>query len=374
MLHPRLTPLGSSTPVWLASVGPYGSWGDLAYTTRWGDGACGMYEASWTMPLPADFEHPLLRRGTLVELMDGSYRVGSPLVLSEPAVGSGLEDPWSFVATGIGREVEGDNSFYAFRASDGETTAIPSEAVDKAITDGWRITGRLASVPTSAIGGSATTDELMTVGSLLNAAGDSLAKRWGVNSDNYVFLSVDPTTPTYHVTPGAAALGTTDTDYASVVKLRYTDSTTGRFTTVTSTNTQTDTRFGRRTYGVNLTAQAAMSAATAQGFADGILAKFKGRMGWTNGFTLTSNQITTAGGVPADLSVLAEDVSKGCMVRLHGIWSDLLEFTGQTWLDVVVAEAKLVDGGQTIQLNPLGMAPRDLAAVVEEITGYKDAA
>ena len=88
MLHPKLTGL-DGTSLWLASIGPYGAWGDLTYQTRWDVGACGMYEASWTMPLPAQFEHNLLRRGTLVELMDGPYRVGSPLVLSEPSVGSG---------------------------------------------------------------------------------------------------------------------------------------------------------------------------------------------------------------------------------------------------------------------------------------------
>jgi hypothetical protein len=41
---------------------------------RYGEGACGMFEASWSMPLPPDFSHPLLRRGTLVELMDGPWR------------------------------------------------------------------------------------------------------------------------------------------------------------------------------------------------------------------------------------------------------------------------------------------------------------
>jgi hypothetical protein len=80
------------------------------------------------------------------------------------------------------------------------------------------------------------------------------------------------------------------------------------------------------------------------------------------------------GGVPADLSKVAEDVGAGCMVRLQGIWSDLLEFTGQTWLDIVIGQAQYVDGAQTIQLSPIGLAARDLASVVEEVTGYKDAA
>src|SRR3954465_13437990 len=132
MLHPRLTPvggtIGGSSSVWLASVGTYGYWADLQLKTPWGDGASGMYEAQWTMPLPPNFSHPLLRRGTLVEIMDGPYRVGSPLILSEPTVGSGLQDPWQFVAAGIGRDVEGENSFYAADGS-GNATTVPTTAV-----------------------------------------------------------------------------------------------------------------------------------------------------------------------------------------------------------------------------------------------------
>lgn len=374
MLVPWLTSLDGAQRIPLYLVGKTGAWSDPTYTTRWGDGACGNYEASWTMPLPSGFSHPLLRRGTLVELMDGPYRVGSPFVMSEPAVGAGFEDPWQFTATGIGRDVEGANSFFCFRLSDGETTAIPSEAVDFAMSDGWRIAGRLASVPTSAIGGTATTEELMTVGSLLNATGDQAGQHWGVNSDNYLFFAADPTTPTYHVTPGAAALGTADDDYASVVRLRYNDSSTGTYKTVSATNTQTDTRFGRKNYAVNLTGAGAMSSATAQTYANGILAKFKGRLGWTNGLTLTSNEILTLGGVPASLSKVAEDVGNGCMVRLYGIYNDLLEFNGQMWLDIVIGEAKYVDDAQTIVLSPAGLAPRVLSAIVEDVTGYKDAA
>jgi hypothetical protein len=73
--------------------------------------------------------------------------------------------------------------------------------------------------------------------------------------------------------------------------------------------------------------------------------------------------------VPADLSKVAEDVGTGCMVRLHGIFDDLLETTGNTWLDIIIGEAKYADGAQTIDLSPLGLAARDLASVVEAVTG-----
>jgi hypothetical protein len=376
VLHLRLTPIGNtpggSASKWLAQIGPTGSWGDLSFSTRWGDGASGMFEASWTMALPPGFEGPLLRRGTLVEIFDGPWRIGSPLILSEPAVGAGLDEPWSFNATGIGREVEGDNSFFCFRTSDGETTTVPSEAVDYAIANGWRIAGRDSNVPTGAIGGTATTDELMTVGSLLNEVNKVYTTRWAVNGENVLKFYADPTSPTYQISPGAVALGTADDDFASVVKFRYIDSTTGKATTVTSTNTNVAARFGNRTYGVNRVNMPAMSAATAQGYADAILALSKGRLAWTNGLTVTPNEILTMGGRPADLSKVAEDVGNGCMVRLHGIWSDLLEYNGQTWLDIVIGEAKYTDGAQTIQLNPIGLAARDLASFAEAVTGYKD--
>ncbi len=373
MLHPRLTSVDGTQVAWLATIGPYGSWGDLSYRTRWGEGACGMYEASWTMPLPAGFEHPLLRRGTLVELMAGSYRVGSPLVLAFPTVGAGLEEPWTCTSTGIGRDVEGDHSFYAFRLSDGAATAVPSEAAAFAKAHGWRVDSVGSSVPTGAVGGSSTTDELMTCGSLFNAAAESGSTRWGVNSDNAVFFAADPTTPTYQVTPGAVALGSSDDGYATVVWGRYHDSTVDSYLTVSATDSDVEDAFGRKEYAASLIPLGPMSAAAAQAFTDGILARTKGRLAWTNNLTLTSNQLLTMGGVPADLSMVAEDVGRGNgMVRLHGIWSPLLEFNGQTYLDVVMGEAQLVDGDQQIQLSPMGMAPRDFAKVIEEVTGYKD--
>jgi hypothetical protein len=120
---------------------------------------------------------------------------------------------------------------------------------------------------------------------------------------------------------------------------------------------------------VDATKLGAINTSDAQNLADGILAKSKGRLAWGNSMTLTSNEILTAGGVPASLPKVREDVGNGCMVRLHGLFDDLLETTGATYLDVILGEAKLVDGAQAIDLSPLGLAPRNLAAVVESITG-----
>lgn len=378
MLHPRLTPsgatLGGSSSVWLTTIGTYGAWSDLTITTRWGQGASGMYEAQWAMPLAADFEHPLLRRGTLIELMHSAYRVGSSLMLSEIRAGSGFDEPWSFVATGIGREAEGETSYYALDGS-GNISITPSTAVDAAIARGLPWAGRGGSVPTSAVG--ASTSELQSLGSLLSAAGDSVAQRWGVEQDNIVRFKSDPTTPTYEVVPNAAALGTADDDYASVVLVRYSNSGAGgALATVSSpaSASAVEQRYQRREFAVDLTSLGQISTSMAQSFADGILAKSKGRLAWTNGLTLTSNELLTIGGKPAPLGKVLTDVGTGCLVRLHGIWSDLLASTGQTYLDVIVGEAKYVAGAPTIDLNPLGLAPRHLAAVIESVTGIAIAA
>ena len=364
MVHPLLTPVGSSTPVWLAAVGTYGSWSDLSWTTRWGDGACDMFEASWAMPLPPDFEHPLLRRGTLVELMEGPYRIGSPLILSEPARGTGVGDPWRFTATGIGREVEGDNSFYAFDGSL-NATAIPTTAVDQAIARGWRITGRNSSVSATQVGASSTTDPLNTVGALLNASTDALTLRWGVGDDNLLYYYSDPTTPTWHVIPEAAALGRADDGYASGVYVRYVNSSGGAHATVSAVDSQQAAKYGVREYPVDLTSLGPISTGTATAYAASILSKSKGRLAWTNGLTLTSNDILTVGGVPADLSM----VQAGQMLRIKDTFNDLLDYNGQTWLDIIIGETKYTDGALTIDINPLGLAARDLAHIVEEVTG-----
>lgn len=372
MLHPRLS-LTGGTPTFLATVGPYGAWSDLAYSFRYGEGACGTAEASWSMPLPADFEHPLLRRGTLVELMDGPWRVGSPLILSEPARGG--DGAWSFTAFGVGREVEGPDSWYALDGSL-NTSVDLQVAIDRAISDGLPWDGRDASI----FSGSFSTlvdAPPMTLGALLTNGADYLSKRWGVGQDNIVRFLTDPTTPTYHVVPGAAALGVADDDYASVVIVRYKDSGAGgALTSASATESTVNTRYGRREFLADLSGDdyAAMDVTTANAFATGILAKSKGRLGWTNGLTLTSQEILTSGGVPANLSKVAEDVGNGCMIRLHGIFNDLLEYNGQTYLDLIIGEAKLVDGAQTIDLSPLGLAARDLASVVEAVTGMASVA
>lgn len=373
-LHPRLTPLGAeiggSSSRWLAEIGPYGAWSDLQYVTRWGEGACGNFEASWAMPLPSGFEHPLLSRGTIVELMHQGIRVGSPFVMADPGRGSGLSDPWRITCTGVGREVEGESSYYAFDSS-GDATNTPSEAVDEAIANkGLPWGGRDASVPTVWFG-DVTPEGVQTIGALLTGAATHEGKRWLVDASNVLTFRADPTAPAYELTPGVAQLGTADDGYASTVIVRYLDAGAGAAAkSATATNAEVEARFGHREFLVDLTGneRGPITATQAQDYAAGLLANSKGRLAWTNSFTVTSNELLTMGGVPADLSLVAERVGTGVMVRVHGLWDDLLEFTGKTYIDVLIGEAVYADGSPTIELKPAGLAPRDMAAVVEAVT------
>lgn len=370
MLHPRLSG-GSAEPVWLAEIGDFGAWGDLKRTTRWGTGASGNFEVSLTMPLPVDFEHPLLRRGARLEVMDGDLRVGSSLAIAQITRGS-LDKPWEIVAEGVGRLAEGRSSFYALDGS-GAVTTTPEIAVDAAIARGLKWAGPDATIPGLPIGAAG---EPVPLGDLLNSAvittGSPGATHWGVWDEDLVGFRDDPTEPAYQVVLQNLTLSVADDSFATVVYVRYTDVGTGLNATVHSPAAAppAETEFDRQEYLVPLTDRPAMSAAAAQDYADGIYEAVMGRLAFTDRLTLTADELQTIGGERSDLTM----VEAGQMVRLQGITSQLLEYDGLTYFDIVIGQGIHTDGAQTIDIAPTGLAARDLAAIVEDITGWATAA
>lgn len=359
MIHPRIA------GVWAGELGPYGAWGDVTWSTRWESGAVGMFEASFTMPLPAGFSHRVLVRGSRVELMRKGRRVGSSLVITQIERGTSGE-PWTITCEGVGRLVEGQSSFYAFDAA-GAATTTPSVAVDQAIVRGLPWAGRDASVPTTAFG---TPAEPQAIGALLDSVADANGTHWGVGDDDKVAFYSDPTTPVWQLAPPAPQLGTAGDDYATVVYVRYTNSATGTNATVHSpaTTPADEDVTGRQEYLANLTNAAgypSMTTATAQGYADAIYARAKRRIAFTDRLEVTSNQLLTIGGQAADLS----QVRAGQMVRANGVRDPLLASTGKTYLDFVIGETSCTDGAQTVGIAPAGLAARDFASVIEDITG-----
>jgi hypothetical protein len=170
-------------------------------------------------------------------------------------------------------------------------------------------------------------------------------------------------------------MGTADDDYATIVYVRYTNSSGGLNATVHSpaATPAAEDVTGRQEYLANLTESAdypPMSTATAQAYADGIYAQAQRRVTFTDRLTVTSNQLLTMGGDAADLSMVAA----GQMVRANGVRDPLVAYTGKTWLDFVIGEARYTAGAQTVDIAPAGLSARDIAAIVEDITGMAAAA
>src|SRR5690606_35138676 len=116
-------------------------------------------------------------------------------------------------------------------------------------------------------------------------------------------------------------------------------------------------RWGRSETTVDLTTRKPMTEAQAIEIVDGMLVKAGPRLGYTNGLELTADQITR-GGVRANLSL----IRAGQMVRLHGVRDEL---TGTPYHDIVIGEVRHEAEAQTVYIEPLGLAARNLTAVLE---------
>lgn len=328
---------------WLTSLG---WWGELTVTHRW---PFGCWETTWQMALQP-FERPRsLVRGASVELFHGPDRIWSG-TLTDPNWDTG-----EFVAQGHCRPAETTQALTTL----GESSSTPDAAIDAAIARGalnWVRPASLSSVPFAE---SDTTEQLNTVAALLDAWSDEQSLRWAVDADRRVYAASDPTTPAWYVMPGSGVLGVADEDYVTDVYGRY-RTPTGTFATASAQDRSQGV--GVREIGVDLTRLGRLSSMRAAAVCAGILAKTKARTGWTNGITVTPEQITTLGGVPAHPSL----VVAGQVVRLQG----LLDERGfATSTDVVLGETVWNVTAGTLDLNPVGLAARDLASIVAAAGG-----
>lgn len=331
---------------WLHQIGSYS---DLTITDRWPGGN---FEASWTMELPVGYTHPALHNDAPVQVLDGAFGVWTGR-LTEPN-----RSTWECVAAGLSRQASSGSSGIAYMALDGSgnSTNVPDTAIDAAIARGlpWV---RRASFSSTAY--AASTDSLSSLGDLLDGVADEQGKRWAVWADGAVILAADPTTPSWHLTPGAADLGYADDEYASTIVGRYLRSSDLTYQTVIVTDADAEANRGHREYPVDLTPLGPTTSTRATSIANSILAKGKSRLGWTNGIEAGSWDITTPGGIPADLTL----INAGDMIRLHGIWDERLSVP---YLDVVIGERQYQVGEQTVQLTPVDYQARTLASVVED--------
>lgn len=323
--------------VWLGATGlPYG---DLAWTDR-ADG--GNFEASWSMSLGYGSRPSPLFHGAKVEICLGPVRRW---------YGEVTETDWngdSFTATGISQRAY---DFPAINGS-GQTSTTPDTIIDTAITLGWNVT-RSATFGAVPLVNGDTTEDINYVGPILTEFAAYYGARWGVWGDGAVRAYYPPTQYDYLLAPGAIELGETVEDTFTAVTLRYLDSTSGVLATVGAGTSGPGVRFHIE----NVADKGPMSAGTATAIAQNLVAAGSSSQGWSNGAEVSSAQLLTPGGVPAELAA----VTAGQMIRAVVIGDQ-----GQGYRDLVIGEAKYAAGADVISLAPVGTVATSLSDVIED--------
>lgn len=319
-------------------------WGELTYATT-ADGGC--KDASWRMDLPPTYTNPVLTRGQIVEIKNGPWNAWTGF-LTEPD----MDDDWTFNALGLSKL----GKDYLCFGSGGATTSIPNTAIDQAISRGLPWT-RPNSISATAFTTGDSTAAINYIGDMLDAWAPANGKRWGVNANREVYAVSDPGTPTYFATPGSGRFGLADDDYASDLYIRYVTS-GGGYATTSVADTVARAQFLRREYPVDATQSGLLTVGQAQAIGNGLLAKGKARLGYTNGGEFTKYELTTPGGQPACL----EMVKGGELVRMFGVLNE----QGQPlpYVDWVIGETLYEAGADTITLTPVGLVERTLSDVL----------
>lgn len=326
---------------WLSSLAAVG---DLHLTYRW---PLGCWEASWSMALSPYEQPPMLVRDAAVTVV-----LGGGVVFA----GELLEPDWAearFVAAGACRSAE---SALCLTAA-GKTTTVPNEAVDQAAARGMLTFGRGSTSLSSTAFAAGETVQLNTVAALLDAWAEEQGVRWYVGPDRLVRTATDPTTPRWYILPGAGELGVATETLAGRVVGNWLDA--DRQPQVTAVGS------GRPEVAVDMTNKGRITLARATALLNSILAKAGPAAGsWTNGITVTRDQIITIGGVHPHLGAVASSVAGGAMMRLldHRDPRNGLPYT-----DVVIGEAPWNVTDDTLTLNPVGLAARDLASIFARV-------
>lgn len=323
-------------------------WGDLVVTHRW---PLGSWECRWSMPLAPWQRHPLIKEDAPV-----TVRVGPWPIWAGQLADAGW-DEGEMVSVGAGRQAEGAPAFDGM----GATTTIPDVAVDQAIADGFVDWTRPASLSAVAFGAEGETDRVNYLAALLDSWSTSASKRWYVDPWRAVRAAVDPVVPSALIIPDSGSLGVSDEKKAGTVIGRYVDTATGAPTT---------TRYpasggGRPAVLMNmLDTQPPMSATAARARCQGVWSQLQAQSGWTNGITVRTGQLLTPGG--NSLALWRFTAGPDGMASLLGV-RDERGLSANT--NVVMGESIWTPGEDSLQLNPVGKAARDISSIIEDAGG-----
>ena len=297
------------------------------------------------MDLPGDYDHPALRRGAEIEVMDAGIGIGHATV-GEPGRSA---DGLSFTADGLYRDLE---RFLCFD-DEGETTTIVDEAVDQAIGRGLRVV-RPESLATNAMKTDSVSEGLNYLDSLVSSLAEESGEYWWVDAKRALRMAPAETTPKWHLTPGFAVPGIDDSDYASHLFARYLSGST--LVTRDLEDTAASQRWGKREAAVDLTALGSISTGRVDNRLAGLLQRGRARLRFTDRFEVSAFDLLTAGGRPSSLSM----VRNGDVMRVHGLSSYSQWLSGRPYLDVVLGEVVWQVGAQFITLAPVDFAGKSL--------------
>lgn len=327
-------------------------WGDLSFSFSW-PGGCN--EVSFTATTKYGTRIASVLRNARTDLCWSGLTVWSGSILEPEWNGSQV----SVTAQGAFRE--------AVQYTPLDASAMPTDnaltATTQAVARGldWTISGTIPNVALSA------DQPYANLAGLLDAHATNLGQHWYVGADRIVYMTGDPTTPSYHVRAGAADLGIATDDRASQVVLLYNDSGTSAVASAVypafgSGGIYEDT-YGHQEWFKDITDQGAMSAATAAAIAQAVYERSKQKPGFTNGLELGYGEIVDAGWQPI-LPARVALQAWGRVVRAHGI-PDMALTTPYT--DFVVGSTSHTAGAKTVTVNPAGLASRDPESVLTEV-------
>lgn len=316
-------------------------WGDLKIADRW---PYGCWEMQWNVILKPYQRIPRFATGAIVEARMGSG------VRWRGTLGQPDWDTGAMRAFGLARRGEEAMALDVSEA----TTSVPDVAVDQAIARGvlpWRRRVSLSAVPFAA---TESTAQLNYVTALLDAWANSEGKRWGVDARGDVYAAEDPTVPSIHVRPGAGELGVSDRNEVARIF--------GRFEALDGSYQTASVGAGAPEVGMSLFKYGPIDMVKATAVITGIRDRVQAAPGWSNGLTLTADQVTTTGGQRLGL----DRVVAGKMARLLGLYDARGRWAST---DIVLAGSDWDVTAGMVAVEPVALDDETLAGVTADMGG-----
>lgn len=336
--------------------------GDLSFATslqRCTDngGGGGMLEISWSMVLPSLTPLPSqIRQGSLVELYVGSLLLGMGVIAETPR-GSAV------TADGLFRLSE---HFRAVDAGFLPTTNVRT-AVQQAIGRGlrWRDPGNLPNVSLSSLSEDAV--QFNSISALLNAYCRHNGLWWWIDAQGFLRIAAAPESGRrWALSPMVPAPETADEEFVSRWFVRRVDgvNTDGQ-PNAWAGNTAVDASAAMvREDSMDLEQMGYMDSTAGTAAARALLDANKARSGYTEGVSVARGEVTSLGQVAPELWM----VGAGDSIRQTN-WVTAAGGAAFGQSAEWVAGGTRWKQGEPLQITPLGLVPRTVAAIVQDAKG-----